>query len=79
MIKLSEKERDVINVMTKGYSNRESAKMLYMSLQTYKWNLARLREKFGCTTTKELISFCYENELVEKTNQKVNGVDPSLN
>lgn len=78
-MELTEKEKEILDLVTKGHTNKEAAKKLFMSLQSFKWNLARLREKCGCNNTKELISFAYENELIARNSQKVNRVDPSQN
>lgn len=76
---ITDKEREIIQMVCQGNTNREAAKKLFMSLQAFKWNLSRLREKCGCNNTKELISYAYENGLVERISQKVNNPDPQQN
>lgn len=71
---LTDREKEIIAVVCKGFTDKVSAKQLFMSVKAWKWNLAKLRVRYGCSTTKELISYIHNNNLLEKISQKANRV-----
>ena len=53
--RLSERERDVMRLITAGASNQEAARRLGISVRTVENHRARVMEKMGATTLADLI------------------------
>jgi two-component system response regulator NreC len=64
-IDLSERERDVLNLIAEGHTNAEIAEKLFTSIRTIETRRKRLLEKTGTTNTATLIRFAVKNGLVE--------------
>jgi two-component system, NarL family, nitrate/nitrite response regulator NarL len=52
--KLTPREKEIVEVLVLGYSNKEIASRFGISPQTVKNHLARLFEKFGVSSRLEL-------------------------
>lgn len=64
-IKLSDREKEVLEYICKGYSNAEIAKELNLSQRTIDGHKARLFEKTGAKNAPNLVMFAVKNGLVK--------------
>jgi DNA-binding NarL/FixJ family response regulator len=64
-IKLSDREREVLEYICKGYSNAEIAKKLNLSQRTIDGHKARLFEKTGAKNSPNLVMYAVKNGLVK--------------
>ena len=62
--KLTPRERDVLNLVVKGYTSKQIAKELCLSPRTIEHHRARLRKKFNMKNTVDLVNFAIKNKLV---------------
>ena len=53
--KLTARERDILALVAKGFTNKEIASKLYLTEQTIKWYRMRLTAKFEARNASELI------------------------
>lgn len=60
---LTTREQEVLNVLSKGYSNREIASELYISEKTVKSHLNRIFKKLGVECRLEAILYALKNGL----------------
>ncbi len=63
-IEISEREKDVLKLIAKGYSNQEIAQKLFLSKRTVDGHKARLFEKTGAKNAPNLIMFALKNGLI---------------
>jgi DNA-binding NarL/FixJ family response regulator len=64
-ITLSEKEREVLNLICREFTAHEIAQKLSISARTVEAIKDRLMERFGCKNTAGLVFFAVKNNLVE--------------
>lgn len=64
LVKLSEREMEVLELISKGLSNVEIAKMLGLSQRTVDGHRARLLEKTGAKNAANLVMYALKNGLV---------------
>lgn len=64
-IKLSEREKEVLEYICKGYSNAEIAKKLNLSQRTIDGHKSRLFDKTGAKNAPNLVMFAVKNGLVK--------------
>jgi DNA-binding NarL/FixJ family response regulator len=57
---LSDREREVLRLVAEGYTNREAAKALVISVKSVETYRGRVMEKLGLTTRAELVRFALE-------------------
>ena len=62
---LSNREKEILRLQALGYSNREMANMLAVSLRTIEAGRARAKRVLGLTKRTELVRFAFENSLAE--------------
>ena len=62
--RLSERELDVIRLLTQGLSNAEIAARLYLSEATVKSHIARILAKLSLRNRVQIAVFAYENGIV---------------
>jgi len=65
---LTEKEREVLALLVKGYSNLEISNQLSISTATVKYHLTNIFTKLGAKNRVEAATIALENNLVEKQN-----------
>lgn len=65
LVKLSEREMEVLELISKGLSNVEIAKMLGLSQRTVDGHRARLLEKTGAKNAANLVMYALKNGLVK--------------
>lgn len=61
---LSEREREILGWIAKGYSNKEIADSLVISVKTVETHKSNLMEKLGLRTRPELIKFALKKGLL---------------
>jgi two-component system response regulator NreC len=54
---LSEREKEVLTLIAQGYTNKEAAKKLYISVKTVETHRARIMEKLQLRTRAELVRY----------------------
>ena len=62
---LSNREREVFQLIAEGHSTRQIADMLYVSISTIKSHRAKIMEKLGIETTVKLVHFAIQLGLVD--------------
>ncbi|MBL7204517.1 MAG: response regulator transcription factor [Desulfobacteraceae bacterium] len=62
---LSNREREVFQLIAEGHSTRQIADMLYVSISTVKSHRAKIMEKLGIDTPVKLIHFAIQLGLVD--------------
>lgn len=63
---LSRREREVLNLLTRGLSNREIAARMFISTATVKFHTRSILAKLGVSTRAQAIVRAYEHSLVPK-------------
>jgi DNA-binding NarL/FixJ family response regulator len=61
---LSERERDVLELLALGYGNQEIGKKLYISVRTVDTHRAHIMRKLGLETRAELVLFALAHGLI---------------
>ncbi len=61
---LSERESEVLSWLAKGYSNKEIAESLFISVKTVETHKSKLMEKLGLKTRPELIKYAHKKGLL---------------
>ncbi|MBI4380337.1 MAG: response regulator transcription factor [candidate division NC10 bacterium] len=64
---LSDREREVLKWVARGYTNQEIAEKLFLSVKTIETYRARLAEKLGLRGRAELVRFAIERGLLQQT------------
>lgn len=74
--RLSERERQVLELVARGHTNREVAERLALSIKTVETYRARLSDKLGLRTRAELVRFAAETGLFVLTRNPPPPADP---
>ena len=61
---ISERERDVLVLLALGYTNREIAKMLFISVRTVETHRGHIMQKLKLETRAELVLYALANGLI---------------
>jgi two-component system response regulator NreC len=61
---LSEREKEVVSLIAKGYSNKEIAELLIISVKTVETHKSNLMEKLGFKTRPELVKYAMQKGLL---------------
>jgi DNA-binding NarL/FixJ family response regulator len=61
---ISEREREVLQLLALGYTNQEIARKLYVSVRTVDTHRAHIMQKLGLSTRAELVLFALANGLI---------------
>ena len=64
---LSERERDVVELLALGYTNQEIGKRLFISVRTVDTHRAHIMRKLQLDTKAELVLFALANGLIGAT------------
>jgi len=62
---LSERERDVLRLVVRGFSNRQIAANLTLSESTIKFHVSNILSKLGIATRAEAVALAIQHKLVE--------------
>ncbi len=61
---LTEREREVLALVTRGYTNKQIAETLYLSEKTARNHVSHILEKLGLSRRSEAAAFAVEHKLV---------------
>lgn len=61
---LSEREKEVLHLLARGYTNRQIAEALFLSVKTIETYRARLMEKLRLRTRAELVRYAFRTGLL---------------
>jgi two-component system response regulator NreC len=61
---LSDREREVLQLLALGHTNQEIAQMLYLSVRTAETHRARIMQKLRITTRAELVRYAIDHGLL---------------
>jgi len=64
---LSEREREVLRLLARGYTNQEIAKQLFISVRTAETHRAHVMQKLRLSSRAELVSYALANGLLERS------------
>jgi two-component system response regulator NreC len=62
--KLTNREREVLQLIAEGYSTREIAELLYISTKTVETHRAHLMDKLNLRSTAELTKYAIQKGLI---------------
>lgn len=62
---LTEREVEVLGLITLGHTNAEIARLLFLSVRTVESHRANLQRKTGRTTRAELVRYALDHDLVD--------------
>jgi len=62
---LTERELDVLRLIARGHTNRETAERLFISVRTVENHRARIQRKLGRASRSDLVDYVIERRLVE--------------
>jgi two-component system response regulator NreC len=63
---LSEREREVLQLLALGHTNQEIATQLYISVRTAETHRAHIMQKLGLTSRAELVRYALDQGLIER-------------
>jgi two-component system response regulator NreC len=61
---LSDREQEIVSLVAKGYSNKEIAEQLVISVKTVETHKAKVMEKLGLKTRPELVKYAMKKGLL---------------
>jgi two-component system, NarL family, response regulator NreC len=62
---LTERELDVLRLIARGLTNRETAERLFLSVRTIEGHRARIQRKLGCSRRSDLVQYALDRGLIE--------------
>lgn len=62
---LSDREREILTLLARGFTNQEIAKQLFISVRTAETHRAHVMQKLRLATRAELVSYALANGLLE--------------
>jgi two-component system response regulator DevR len=70
---LTEREREVLALVARGYTNKQIAEALYVSEKTARNHVSHILEKLGLARRSEAAAFAVEHKIVprERTSRDV--------
>ncbi len=63
---LSDREREVLQLLALGHTNQEIASQLYISVRTAETHRAHIMQKLGLTSRAELVRYALDHDLIER-------------
>lgn len=63
--KLSEREREVLKLIAQGYTNKEIADMIFLSVKTVETHKAHIMDKLELRSRAELVRYALDNGLLK--------------
>jgi DNA-binding NarL/FixJ family response regulator len=64
-VRLTQREREIVQLLAEGKSNKEVAAALGISVRTAETHRARIMRKLGCKSFSHLVRFAIRNKIVE--------------
>jgi two-component system response regulator DevR len=74
---LTDREREVLGAVARGYTNKQIAEALYMSEKTARNHVSHILEKLGLSRRSEAAAFAVEHKLVPPREQPDTGRPPT--
>lgn len=62
---LSPREQEVLSFLAKGYTNKEIAEMLHVSIKTIESHRAKVMEKLNLRTRSELVKYAFKQGFID--------------
>lgn len=62
---LTERERDILQLLAQGMSNEDIASTLFIEVSTVKSHLARMLPKLGVRSRLQAVVWAYQNRIVD--------------
>jgi two-component system, NarL family, response regulator DevR len=66
---LTEREREVLGLVTRGYTNKQIAEALYLSEKTARNHVSHILEKLGLSRRSEAAAYAVEHKLLQRHQQ----------
>ncbi len=63
-VSLTEREEQILRLLTEGYNSGKIAKTLFISEKTVKWHRKNLLNKFGASNTSVMVSIAIKKKLL---------------
>jgi len=70
---LTEREREVLALVARGFTNKQIAEALYVTEKTARNHVSHILEKLGLARRSEAAAFAVEHKLVPRREQKAGG------
>lgn len=67
LMKLSGREQEVLSYLAKGYTNREAAEQLFVSIKTIESHRSKIMEKLNLKTRPALVEYAAKNGFLDFT------------
>jgi two-component system response regulator NreC len=64
---LTERELEVLRLIARGHTNRETAERMFISVRTVENHRARIQRKLGCASRSDLVEYVNAHGLAERT------------
>ncbi|HUC92455.1 MAG TPA: LuxR C-terminal-related transcriptional regulator [Paenibacillus sp.] len=61
---LTAREREIVSLIAKGFSNREIGEALFLSIKTVEAHKSKVMEKLQLRTRQELVSYAFKHGLL---------------
>ena len=61
---LSEREKEILDLLAKGYTTAQTADAIFLSTETVRWYRKKLLAKYGVANTPELVSLLKDSGLL---------------
>lgn len=65
LMNLSEREKEVLSYLAKGYTNREVAERLFVSIKTIESHRSKIMEKLNLKTRPDLVEYAAKNGFLD--------------
>ena len=62
---LTKREKEILSLVAKGYSNKEIAEMLFLSVKTIETHRSHIVEKLQLRTRSELVNYAIKKGLLD--------------
>jgi DNA-binding CsgD family transcriptional regulator len=72
---LTAREREVLQLLAHGHTNREVADRLHISIRTAEWHRASIRRKLELASRAALVEFAFAHELAQPKSTTVGRRD----
>ena len=71
---LTVREREVLQLLAHGHTNREVADRLRISVRTAEWHRASIRRKLDLASRAALVAFAFEHDLAQPASKSSDSV-----
>ena len=62
---LSTRELEILQLIAKGYTNKEISEQVYLSVKTVEAHRSKIYKKLGFKTRADLVSYALEHKLLD--------------